>query len=197
MAIVAALLVGAVLVVGGVLTLGGGDDEPASTAEPVGGAAAGAPGGEEELYPDTAPMDDGFVDVPDPAPSLAEPTEAVPPEPEPEPETTAPDAGSALPTSMFYTVVMSSNTAADGGHEAALEDARNIEAAGYEALVFRSDDYSNLRPGYWVAAAGVHSTLAEARAEANALRDVVPGIEVPYPRCVGTEEECPDDDLSS
>jgi hypothetical protein len=47
--------------------------------------------------------------------------------------------------------------------------ARTLNADGYDARVLRSDNYSHLRPGYWVAFSGVYDTLAQAQAQAAQL----------------------------
>ena len=70
-----------------------------------------------------------------------------------------------------YTVVLAS--------EATAQRAAN---ASEPAGVLRSDDYSSLRPGYWVAYVGQSSTADEAGREAARLRGV--GYSSAYPRLV-------------
>jgi hypothetical protein len=62
-----------------------------------------------------------------------------------------------------YTVVLASVPEGDGRAAADAAAAQAVAAGLSSAGVLRSSDFSSLRPGYWVAYAGVYSTLAEAQ----------------------------------
>ena len=65
-----------------------------------------------------------------------------------------------------YTVIVRSSP----DRTLAAQTAADLTAAGYAAGVLRSDHYSHLRPGYWVAFSGVYATLSQARAHASQLK---------------------------
>jgi len=77
-----------------------------------------------------------------------------------------------------YTVILASEATRSGAEAKAREAANAGEAAG----VLRSDDYSSLRPGYWVAYVGQSSTADEAGREAARLKGL--GYPSAYPRLV-------------
>jgi len=77
-----------------------------------------------------------------------------------------------------YTVILASE-ATRGAAEATAQRATN---AGEPAGVLHSDDYSSLRPGYWVAYVGQSSTAGEAGREATRLRSA--GYSSAYPKLV-------------
>lgn len=58
--------------------------------------------------------------------------------------------------------------------EAALERARRIPSRGLSLGILHSNDYSGLRPGYWVAFAGQFSGAAAAQAAADRYRSEFP-----------------------
>lgn len=62
-----------------------------------------------------------------------------------------------------YTVVLASVPEGQGRAPADAAAARASSAGLPSVGVLRSSDFSSLRPGYWVAYAGVYSTLQEAR----------------------------------
>jgi septal ring-binding cell division protein DamX len=62
-----------------------------------------------------------------------------------------------------YTVVLAS----EGSEASANAVAADARRQDLDAGVLRSDDYSSLRPGYWVAFAGRYPTSAEAKAAAG------------------------------
>lgn len=64
-----------------------------------------------------------------------------------------------------YTVIVRSTPT----RTPAARTAQDLQAAGFDAGVLHSDNYSHLRPGYWVAYSGVYPTISQARAHANAL----------------------------
>ncbi len=84
-----------------------------------------------------------------------------------------------------YTVVLESS-AGRSQAEAAASRAHGI--AG-ESGVLRSSDFASLRPGYWVAFAGVHSTEAAASSAATTLRSS--GFGDAYVRYVSAAGEAP------
>jgi hypothetical protein len=104
------------------------------------------------------PPDTGFVET--------GVTEPVPPATVP-PATTDGSAGAVgtWPAGQSgYTVILAS-IPEDEGRARADAAAQQALAAGLSSVgVLRSADYSSLRPGYWVAYAGVYDSLAEARA---------------------------------
>lgn len=112
-----------------------------------------------------------------PAPSSAPPQSGPPPAAPP----TQP-SGDGVPTWPAgvdaYTVILASE-ATRGAAEAT---AQRAASAGEPAGVLRSDDYSSLRPGYWVAYVGQSSTAGEAGREAARLKGV--GYPSAYPRLV-------------
>lgn len=72
----------------------------------------------------------------------------------------------------FWTVVASSHKAAGPKSEARAEqDAKTLEAKGITAFWAPSKTWSCLRPGYLVVFAGEHSTLKQAKALLQAVRD--------------------------
>ena len=176
-------VVGAVLLAGvaafAAFSAMGDDDDPQTTAAPVTEASSS---------PTTRPSPTAAASTPAATVPSVEPTTVAPP--------TAEVSRWAPAATPFYTAIVSSKSDADGGRAAAEADAARIEQAGQRALVFFSSDYSHLRPGYWVAAAGVYSTVDEARSAAASLAAVVPGGTLVYPRCVGTAEQCPGDDVA-
>ena len=60
--------------------------------------------------------------------------------------------------------------------------------AGFASGVLRSDDYSSLEPGFWVAYVGPFDDVGGAQGAVSDLQGE--GYTGAYPRCVGTDEEC-------
>lgn len=87
----------------------------------------------------------------------------------------------ATPT---YVVVVSSET--DESDAQQLRD--ELTESGYDAGVLRSDDFSSLEPGYWVAYTGPFDDVPAA--EASKAELVTAGYSAAYSRCVGTAEQC-------
>ena len=160
----------------------GGDPQPVAEA-PTPGATA---------TPSTAP-DDGAV--------AAAPTTAPEPTPEagatPDPAATAPDEGTAGETPDAIPTPGGSNTGTTGGLAewpegksgwtvviastgSRAEAEKKAEAAGADAGVLHSDDFSSLRKGYWVVFAGQYPNRQAAQSAAEAkggdayARQVVP-----------------------
>lgn len=132
-------------------------------------AAPPAPAGSGSVAPVPAPSDD-----PPPAPDDP-----------PAPVRTSSEREAATP---YYTVIVASKSEAEGGRDEAQRFARRLEDAGFSADVFHSSNHSSLRPGYWVAATGRHSSSSSAD---SLSRDVsAAGFDIAYPRCVGTASEC-------
>lgn len=100
-----------------------------------------------------------------------------------------PDTGEVY--TPFYAVVLTSKEAASGGLAAAQALAPVVESAGYRSLVFDSSDFTSLRPGYAVLAAGPYSDRATAKAQISALRGLSDEFQNAYDRCVGTAGDCP------
>lgn len=67
-----------------------------------------------------------------------------------------------------YTAIVRSSASRSQAEQAV----GRLAAEGYSGGVLRSDDYSHLRPGYWVAFSGTYSTLDAATEHAAGLRDV-------------------------
>lgn len=72
-----------------------------------------------------------------------------------------------------WTVVLAS-ASTRGLAESALNEARRVPSRGLNLGVLRSDDYVDLRPGYWVAFAGQFDEVGEAQAEAERYRGLFP-----------------------
>lgn len=77
-----------------------------------------------------------------------------------------------------YTVVVAS----EGTRDAAEVIRSKVERAGFEAGILRSDDYTSLRPGYWVVFVGKFSVKADADAEMRRLRGN--GFSIAYSRLI-------------
>jgi mannan endo-1,4-beta-mannosidase len=75
-----------------------------------------------------------------------------------------------------YTVVLMSSTS----RTAAEERARELTTAGTEAGVLQSDDFSSLRPGYWVVFSGTYETEEAASQAAEDLGSTAAGAYVRY-----------------
>jgi hypothetical protein len=113
--------------------------------------------------------------------------------PAPPPPTPPPPTEGSLttwPTGQDgYTVVLTSVPLSQG-RDAAADDARRALRAGVtEAGVLESSDFSSLRPGFYVAFAGVHDTLNEATTALSGVRSK--GFPLAYvreiqPRTVGS-----------
>lgn len=107
-----------------------------------------------------------------------------PPAPPPPPPTSPPGAPGSLTTwpagKNGYTVVLYSVPLREG-RDGAVDAARRALRAGVsEAGVLESSDFSSLRPGYYVAFAGVHDTLGEATTAVSDVRSK--GFPVAYVR---------------
>jgi hypothetical protein len=98
------------------------------------------------------------------------------------PLTTTTSSG-ALATPTFVTVVVSETDEAT-----ARATADELTESGFDSGVLRSDDYSSLNPGFWVAYVGPFDDVAAADAAVADLAGA--GYTSTYPRCIGTEEEC-------
>lgn len=72
-----------------------------------------------------------------------------------------------------WTVILASE-ATRGLAEAAVERAGQIPNKGIALGVLHSNDYSSLRPGYWVAFAGQFNDVAEAQAMVGRYRSEFP-----------------------
>jgi hypothetical protein len=95
--------------------------------------------------------------------------------------TTTVPGGIVTPT--FVAVVSSE------GDEVSAQQLRDeLTESGYDAGVLRSDDYTSLEPGYWVAYVGPFPDVAAADAAKDEL--IAAGYSAAYTRCVGTAEEC-------
>lgn len=93
-----------------------------------------------------------------------------------EPEREGGDVGSwPAGKSAFTVVLVSSERRADARREA-----QRASAAGLPAGLLRSNDYSSLRPGYWVAYAGELDSRAEAARRAQGY--AAQGFPDAYPR---------------
>ncbi len=79
-----------------------------------------------------------------------------------------------------WTAILASE-ATRGLAEVALERARRVPSRGVALGVLHSNDYSSLRPGYWVAFAGQFNDAAAAQATADRYRSEFPSS---YPRFV-------------
>lgn len=98
------------------------------------------------------------------------------------------DAPSGTSSAPAFMVIVASKTEADGGFAAAQAFADRLTEAGWYSSVFFSSEYSSLRPGYWVAAAGPFQDVGEASRASEQLKGE--GFDVAYPRCVGTAADC-------
>lgn len=67
--------------------------------------------------------------------------------------------------------------------------ANGLRAAGHTPLLFPSDTYSSLSPGYWVVAIGNYGSASSA-ADASARRFRADGYGKAYPRCLGSAAAC-------
>jgi hypothetical protein len=159
--VVAACLL--VLTAGAVVGMVTTDDDPGATeATPTtgaedAGAAPAVPPPTVTIGPVTEVTTTGLTDT-----GFTDPTiEPVPPV---SPTTPAAGVGSWPAGTTGYTVVLDSTPEAQGRSEADAAAQRAIAAGLAEVGVLRSSDYSSLRPGFWVAYAGIHDTEAEARA---------------------------------
>ncbi len=114
--------------------------------------------------------------------------------PTPTPTAPAPEAVPAPGTpSAVWAVFISSSTESQGGAASAAADVARLQAKGYDAFTLYSSNYSSLKPGYHVAAAGPVASEAEAKALARRVRGAGFGDgSTTYPRCVGTAPPCPD-----
>jgi hypothetical protein len=106
------------------------------------------------------------------------------PPPSPPPPTSPPGTQGSLTTwpanKNGYTVVLDSVPVREG-RDSATESARRALRAGVsEAGVLESSEFSSLRPGYYVAFAGVHDTLQEATTAVSDVRSK--GFPVAYVR---------------
>jgi hypothetical protein len=110
--------------------------------------------------PTTPAPDPGATTPGQTAPGASEPT---PEPPAPDTEPAAGDVGSWPAGTSAYTVVLLSA----GTREAAEQEAREAASQGIDAGVLRSDDYSSLRAGYWVAYGGRFDGQDEAQSEAE------------------------------
>ena len=153
------------------------DEEPAARA--ITPAPVTSQDRDEAPEQPAAPEDSG--EAPDPSPAPA-PTAA---------PSSAPPAGAALPSTPFHVAIIASKLEAEGGAAAVQPLAAEIEAAGFPALVFSSQEHSSLRCCYWVAAAGPFPDAAAAGRAATAMRDLSPTFGTAYPRCVGQAAQCP------
>ena len=150
----------------------GGDPQPVAKA-PTPGATA---------TPSAAP-DDGAAAA---APTTAPPPEARPPRPArpPTPARRAPDQGTAGETPDAIPTPGGSNTGTSGGLAewpegksawtvvlastgSRAEAEKKAQAAGADAGVLHSDDYSSLRKGYWVVFAGQYADQEAAQSAAE------------------------------
>lgn len=86
-------------------------------------------------------------------------------------------------TPAFVVVVTSE---ADEASAQLLRD--ELTESGYDAGALRSDDYTSLEPGYWVAYVGPFPDAAAADAAKDEL--IAAGYSAAYTRCVGTAEQC-------
>lgn len=113
------------------------------------------------------------------------------PAPTAAPSSPPPPTGAVLPSTPFHVAIIASKSEAEGGVAAVQPLAAEIEAAGFPALVFSSQEHSSLRCCYWVAAAGPFPDAAAAGRAATAMRELSPTFETAYPRCVGQAAQCP------
>lgn len=97
-------------------------------------------------------------------------------------DTTAPPGG-VLPSPSFVAIVVSEPDVASAG--AAADE---LTERGFDSGVLRSDDYSSLEPGFWVAYIGPFQSVAEADAASEQLK--ADGYPAAYPRCVGETDDC-------
>jgi SPOR domain len=101
--------------------------------------------------------------------------------------TTVPIATTAstgeLTTPTFVAVVVSET---DEATARAMAD--ELTESGFDSGVLRSDDYSSLNPGFWVAYVGPFDDVGGANAAVAEL--AAAGYTAAYPRCIGTDDEC-------
>jgi hypothetical protein len=101
--------------------------------------------------------------------------------------TTAPLTSTTSPgeltTPTFVAIVVS-----EPDEATARATADELTESGFDSGVLRSDDYSSLNPGFWVAYVGPYEDVAGADAAVADLASA--GYTAAYPRCIGTDEEC-------
>jgi SPOR domain len=88
-----------------------------------------------------------------------------------------------LTTPTFVAVVRSVPDEA-----AARATADELTEAGFDSGVLRSDDYSSLNPGFFVAYVGPYPEVGGANVAVGEL--AAAGYGGAYPRCIGTDAEC-------
>jgi len=145
----------------------GASGSPAPSPTPSPGAEVSpTPGAEESPAP-------GAEASPTPSPGAEE---------TPAPGATATPGGSSQVAEWpegetAYTVIVRSSES----RSAAERTAEDLASQGKDAGVLRSDDFSSLKPGYWVAFVGQYDSASEARTQAESIgggayaRHVVPG----------------------
>lgn len=110
------------------------------------------------------------------APPAAPALRSAPPSPVTAPRTATPPpvqpAPAATPvTAANWTVILHSYVIADGEtRDDAEAEAARIRALGWDANVLLSDDWTSLRPGYWVVYSGSFRTASQAQAYTDRLR---------------------------
>lgn len=97
--------------------------------------------------------------------------------------TTTSTGPGGLATPTFVVIVASE--ADEGGAEAIRNE---LDDSGYDSGVLRSDDFSSLQPGFWVAYVGPFTRVPEA--DAAQVELVADGYTTAYTSCVGTAEDC-------
>jgi hypothetical protein len=107
-----------------------------------------------------------------------------PPPPPPPPSTSPPGTQGSLTTwpanKNGYTVVIDSVPLREGRDSAVASARRALSAGVSETGVLESSEFTSLRPGYYVAFAGVHDTLQEATTAVSDVRSK--GFPVAYVR---------------
>ena len=109
--------------------------------------------------------------------AVAESSPPEPAEPTTEPSDT-PAAGGDWPGGSGYTAILASL----GSEAEARATQRQASAAGLDAGVLLSSDYSSLRPGYWVVFSGNFGSVSEAAERASRAQSL--GYADAYPRFV-------------
>jgi hypothetical protein len=96
--------------------------------------------------------------------------------------TTTTTAGE-LTTPTFVAVAVSET---DEATARAIGD--ELTEAGFDSGILRSDDFTSLEAGFWVAYVGPFDDVAGAQQAVAELQAA--GYTASYPRCVGTADEC-------
>lgn len=143
------------------------EQPPPQAANPTPSAAAPAPTTTAAPLPTTTPaptVTPEPTDTIEPEPTT-EPTDEFTPEPTEDPGTTTGSFPGWSGADGDYTVILKSTTS----RSAAEDFAQQVQDAGHDVGILKSDDYSSLNSGYWVVFSGTYTSESEAR---SALRDL-------------------------